>query len=131
MIPPGLLFCLDFLSADGWGQIFPKRPPPEKRRLMNIPKSFASDVLPPQQDTFTPVFSGGPPRTAVWSDPDSYVAFTLPWDPVHVKAYVHLSRMGSPFPPVLWTSCTQAPLAFNVRCSRALSPSARYPGMGI
>ena len=29
-----------------WGQIFPKWPPPEKGMLMNIPKSFASNVLP-------------------------------------------------------------------------------------
>ena len=36
-------------SADGWGQIFPKWPPPEKGTLMNyIPKSFASNALPPQ-----------------------------------------------------------------------------------
>ena len=31
---------------------------------MDIPQSFASNVFPPQQTTFTPVFSGGPPRTA-------------------------------------------------------------------
>ena len=45
---PGLL------SADGWGKIFPKWPPPEKCTLMNFPKSFASSVLPPQQATVTP-----------------------------------------------------------------------------
>ena len=33
--------------------------------------------------------------------------------------------MGSPFPPVPWSSCAQAPLAFNARCSGALSPCAR------
>ena len=56
VIPPGLLFALGLLSADGWGQIFPKWPPPEKCRLMNIPKSFASNTLPPQQVTFSPCF---------------------------------------------------------------------------
>ena len=30
VIPPGLLFGLELLSDDGWGQIFPKWPPPEK-----------------------------------------------------------------------------------------------------
>ena len=117
--------------TDGWGQIFPKWPPPEKGTLLNIPKSFSSNVLPPQQATFTPVFPGGPPRTAVSSAPDSYGDFALPWDPMHVKVCVCLLRMGSPFPPVLWSSCTQAPLAFNARCSRALSPSARSPRVRV
>ena len=82
MIPPVLLFALGLLSADGWGQISPKWPPPEKGTLMNIPKSFASNVLPPQQATFTPVFLGGSPRTAVRFDPDSYGDFALSCDPV-------------------------------------------------
>ena len=85
VIPPGLLFALGLLCADEWGRIFPKLPPPEKGTLLNIPKSFASSVLSPQQATFTPVFSGGPPRTAVRSDPDSYGDFALPWDPVSAR----------------------------------------------
>ena len=56
MIPPGLLFALGLLSDDGWGQIFSKWPPPEKRMLMNIPESFASSVLPPQEP-HSPLFS--------------------------------------------------------------------------
>ena len=54
VIPPGLLFGLGLLSADRWGHIFPKWPPPENGTQMDIPKSFASNVLPPQQATFTP-----------------------------------------------------------------------------
>ena len=104
--------------TDGWGQIFPKWPPPEKGTLLNIPESFAFNVLPSQQATFTPVFPGCPPRTAVKFDPDSYGDLALPWDPVRVKVCVRLLRMGCPFPPVPWSSCTQAPLAFNARCSR-------------
>ena len=64
-----------------------------------------------------PVFPGDRPRTAVTSNPDSYGAFALPWDPVQMKVCVSLSRMGSPFPSVLRSSCTQSPLAFNARCS--------------
>ena len=130
MIPPGLLFALGLLSADGWGQIFPKWPPLEKGMLLNIPKSFASNVLPPQQATFTPVFPGCPPRTAVRFDPDSYGDFALPWDPVHVKVCVRLLRMGSLFPPVLWSSCAQAPLAFNARCSRGSFSQCQIPTRG-
>ena len=117
MIPPGLLFALGLLSADGWGQIFPKWPPPEKGTLMNIPKSFASNVLPPQQATFTPAFPGGPPRTTARSDPDSHGDPALPWDTVHAKICVCLPRMWFPLPPVQWSSCTQAPLAFNATLS--------------
>ena len=85
VIPPGLLFGLGLLSPDGWGQIFPKWPPPEKHELMNIPKSFAATAIPPQQATVTPCLPRDPPRTADRSDPDSYGDFALPWDPVHVK----------------------------------------------
>ena len=48
LIPPGLLFGLGLLSADEWGQIFPKWPPLEEYTLVNIPDTFASSVLPPQ-----------------------------------------------------------------------------------
>ena len=53
LIPQGLLFGLGLLSTDGWGQIFPKWPPPEKYMLMNIPETFASNAVPLQQATFT------------------------------------------------------------------------------
>ena len=41
-----------------------------KALLLNIPESFAFNVLPSQQAMFTPVFPGCPPRTAVRFDPD-------------------------------------------------------------
>ena len=109
MIPPVLLFSLGLLGTEGWGQIFPKWPPPEKVTLLNIPESFASNILPSQQTTFIPFFPGGPPRIAVRFDSVSYGAFALPWDPVHMKVCVCLSRMGSLFPPVLWSSCALSP----------------------
>ena len=119
--------------TDGWGQIFPKWPPPEKCMPLITPESFASNVLPPQQATFTPVFPGGPPRTAVRFDPDSCGDVALPWDPVHMKACVCLSRIGSPFPPVLWSSCAQAPLAYNtlVAFLPMLDPQAWRPDIEL
>ena len=127
MIPPGLLFALGLLSSwlMGGARFSQNGHLQRKALLLNIPESFAFNVLPSQQATFTPVFPGCPPRTAVRFDPDSYGDFALPWDSVHVKVCVRLLRMGSPFPPVPWSSCTHAPLAFNARCSGALSPSAR------
>ena len=44
------------------------------------------------------VFPGDAPRTVVRSDPDSYGASALPWDPVHTKACVFLSRVEFLFP---------------------------------
>ena len=92
MIPPGLLFGLGLLSADGWDQVFPKWPPPENHGLMNIPKSFSSIVFPNKAHS-PPVFPGYPLRKAVRSDSDSYGEFALLWDPVHVKVCVRLFRM--------------------------------------
>ena len=128
MIPPGLLFALGLLRlTDGGARFSQNGPLQRKALLLNIPESFAFNVLPSQQATFTPVFPGCPPRTAVRFDPDSYGDFALPWDPVHMKVCVRLLRMGSPFPPVPWSSCTQAPLAFNARCSRGSFSQCQIP----
>ena len=111
MIPPGLLFALGLLSSwlTGGARFSQNGHLQRKAQLPNSPESFAFTVLPSQQAIFTPVFPGCPPRTAVRFDPDSYGDLALPWDPVHVKVCVHLLRMGSLFPPVLWSSCAQSP----------------------
>ena len=57
VIPPGLLFGLDLLSADDWGQIFLKCPPLEEHRLMNIPKIFASNGPSPTTSHSHPLFT--------------------------------------------------------------------------
>ena len=131
VIPPGLLFALALISADGYSQIFPKWPPPGKGILLNIPKSFASNVLPSQQATFTSVFPGGPPRTAVRSDPDSYGDFFLSWDPVHVKDCVCLLRVGSPLPTSHGAPAHKSHWPSVPDATGALSPSASSPHMGI
>ena len=77
-----------------------------------------------------PVFPGDPLRTTVIFDPDSYGVSSLPWDPVHMKTCVHLSRMESLFPPVLWSSCTQTLLALNTKCCRGSSSQYQIPGHG-
>ena len=112
------------------GPDFPQMATLGERQLLNIPESFSFNVLPSQQAAFTPVFPGCPPRTAVRSDPDSYGEFALPWDPVHMKVYVCLFGIMSPFPPVLWWSCTQAPLAFNARCSGGSFSQFQIPRCG-
>ena len=76
------------------------------------------------------VFLGYPPRTAVRSNPDSFGVSALLWDPLHMKACVHLSRMGSLSPPVLWSFCTQAPLALITRHSRGSFSQCPIPRHG-
>ena len=56
MIPPGLLFALGLLSTDGWGQISPKWPPPEKGTLMNIPRALLPMSF-PHNKPHSPLFS--------------------------------------------------------------------------
>ena len=127
VIPPGLLFGLGLLSADRWGHIFPKQPPPEKHTLMNIPKRFASNVLPPRQATVTPFFPRRSSKNCSQVQPRLLWSYALPWDPGHMEVCVRLSRMGFPFPPVPWSSCAQAPLAFNARYSGASFSQCQIP----
>ena len=130
LVPPGLLFGLGLLSTDRWGQIFPTWPPPEKWMLMKIPKSFASNVLPPQQATFTPAFPGGPPRTTARSDPDSHRDPTLPWDPVHMKVCVHLQEWGLCFPQSYGGPEYQPHQPLNARCSEGSFSQCQIPTCG-
>ena len=133
VIPPALEFSLGLLSLwlMGGARFSQNGHLQRKALLLNVPESFAFNVLPSQQATFTPVFPGCPPRTVVRFDLDFHGGFALPWDPVHVKVCVCFLRMGSPFPPVPWSSCAQAPLAFNARCSGALSPCTRSPHVRV
>ena len=58
---PNMDYCLPWGFSeltDRWGQVFPKWAPPEKGKLLNIPESFASNILPPQQ-AHSPLFSQG------------------------------------------------------------------------
>ena len=130
LFPPRSLFGLGLLSPGGWGQIFPKCLLLEEYMLMLIPKTIASNVLPPQPATVPPVCSGDPPRTAVRSDPDSCGVSALPWDLVYMKDCVYLSRIRSLFLPVLWSSCAQVPLAFNAKCSGGSFSQCQIPRHG-
>ena len=109
MIPPGLLFALGLLSG---GATFSQNGHLQRKATAEYSRELCLQC--PSLTT-----RHIPPRTAVRFDLGSYGDLALPWDPVHVKVHVCLLRMGSPFPPVLWSSCTQAPLAFNARSSRS------------
>ena len=82
-----------------------------------IIETFASNLLPPNEPQSWLVFLGDFLRTTGRSDTDSYGDSSLCWNSVHIKSYIFLSRVDSPFPPVSWSSCTQALLALNAQCS--------------
>ena len=119
------------LQAVGWGQVLvPKWWPLGALAPMNIPWGLCHPCLCPQSEPYLiPASPGDPLRSAGRSGPGSYEASALPWVPVHMKPGVHPPRVESLFPPVLWSSCTQVPLAFKAKSSDA-PPNARPSGWG-
>ena len=131
VILPGLLFFLGFLSIDGWGHIFPKCLSLDEHRMMNIPKSFASNALLPQQGTVSLCF----PRRS--SKNCSLVWPSFLWSPcfalgpsAHEILCVPFKNGESLFSPVLWSSCTWAQLAFNAGYSRGSLSQCQIPRCG-
>ena len=108
---------LGTLSADGWGQVLvPKWRPLGKLMPMSVLWGVCHQCPCPHSDhSLAP--AGDSPRPAGRFVSGSYEISALPWVPVQVKSCVHPPRMESLFPPVLWSSCTQALLAFKAKCS--------------
>ena len=73
---------------------------------------------------FPPVSLGGSPRSAHGSDPGSFQISVTVLGPGVCENCVYPLRMESLFPTALWVSCTQVPLAFKDRHSRASSSHA-------
>ena len=130
-IPPGLLFHLGLLSADGWSQIFPKWPPLEEYTLLNIPESFVSNVLPPQWATLTLCF----PRRSFQELQSRLTQIPMetllyPGTQCTCKPVCTFQEWGLPFLPVPRSSCTQAPVVFNARCSGGSFSQCQIPRHG-
>ena len=118
------------LQAVRWGQFLLPSPLGELT-LMNIPWGLCLQCpCPHSEPQLTPTSLGDPPRPAGRSGSGSYVVTALPWVPVHVKPYVHLSRVESLFLSVLCSSCTQAPKAFKAKCSGGYSFQCQTPRLG-
>ena len=130
VIPPRLLFGLGLFSADGWGQIFPKWPLPEKRTLMDIPKSFASNALPPQQVIVTSCFPRRSSKNCSQVQPRFLWSLCFALGPSARESLCVPFKNGVSLPPDLWSSCAQAPLAFNARCSRGSFSQCQIPRHG-
>ena len=92
--------------------------------------------LPPQcpclhcepQPTLSP--SGDPPRPADRADPGSYRVTALLRVPLHVETLCTHALIESLFPPILWSSCTQAPLVFKAKYSGGSSSQCQTPRQG-
>ena len=95
-----LVCCLAWgFSALKGGPYFPKCPPPGEFTLLIISVNLPPMSFPHNEPQLPPVFQGHPPRSTGRFDPDSYGVFSLPWDPVHMKACMHLSKVESIFSP--------------------------------
>ena len=107
------------LQAVGWSQVsVPKWPP--LGQLVPINMLWGLHLQSPcarsaPQPTHTS--PGDPPHHTGWSSPGSCGVTALFWVPVYVKSCVHPPRVQFLFLPVLWSSCTQALLAFKAKCS--------------
>ena len=99
--------------------------------LLNIPESFAFNVLPSQQATSTPVFPGCPPRTSDRSDPDSYGDLALPWNSVHVKVCVRLLRMGVSISPSPMELLRTSPTGLQCQMLQGLFLLVPDPHVGV
>ena len=73
-------------------------------------------------------FPGEPPRLTGKSDSDAYGVPALPW--AHMKLCVPPPSMESLFPLVLWSSCTQASLAYHAMSSNGSSSQCQTPRHG-
>ena len=61
---------------------------------------------------------------------DSYRVTALPWDLVYMKYCVCSPRVESLFTPVLWSSFSQAPLAFKAKCHGGSCSWCQTPRLG-
>ena len=129
MIPPGLLFGLVLLSAGGWARFSQNGHLQRKALLLNIPESFAFNVL-PSQATFTTVFPGCPPRTAVRFDPDSLGDFALPWDSARESLCVPFKNGVSISPSPVELLHT-SPTGLQCQMLQWLSPRVRSPHVRV
>ena len=130
VVPPASLSGLGLLSAVLWGQSFQKWQSLEENRLMNIPETFASNVLPNEPPSL-PLFPGDPLRTAVnlqprllWSlcfalGPSKHESLHAPFKN---GGLCFLQSCGAPVHKPHWPSMLNA--------LGAPFPNDRSPGMG-
>ena len=97
-----------------------------------FPDNSVSSVLSPFWATATPL----PPQETLQ---DQWVGLAyapvnsllFPWNLVHARTCVYPARVECLFPPVPWSNCNQALLAFKAKCSEGFSSLCQNPKLGI
>ena len=110
----------------------PKWQPPEQPPALHwaLPQCFCISVLYPRSGPKFPRLFRGPSKKSEEVLHQLIWPCFFPWVLVLRRPCVHPSRVKSLFPPVRWSSCTQAPLAFKVKCSRDSSSWCQTPRLG-
>ena len=93
------------------------------------------ELLPPgslslQSATATATSTGVASKPARRSDPGSYKVIAFSPGSWSIQNLVYPPRVEFLFPPVLWNSCDQTPLAFKGRFSGTSSSHCQTPGLG-
>ena len=98
---------------------------------MSTPQNYCHQCLCPCIEPQQPPTSAGDPAIpAGRSGPGSYeVTGFFPWV-VHTRPCVPPLRVEFLFPPVLWSSCNQTPLAFTARFSQGSSSRCQTLSLG-
>ena len=96
---------------------------------IDIPWGLCHQCPCPQSEPQLPPTPGDPSKLDE-SGPGSYEVITFALCPSYTRTGVHPPRVESLFPPVLWSSCIQALLAFKTNCSGGSSSQCQTSRLG-
>ena len=117
MIPPGLLFGLDFLQTIWVGPDFPKMATSRETHTDECSQELCLQCPSPQQATFTPCFPRRSSKNCSQVQPNFLWRFWFALGPSAHESLCVLFKNGVSVSAVPSSSCAQAPLAFNARSS--------------
>ena len=131
VIPRGLLFGLGLLSPGGWGQIFPNWPSLREAHSDDYSWYLCLQCSSPTRSHSHSLFSQEIPQGPQF-DLTQILMESLLFSGTQctLKPVCTFQGWGLNFPPVLWISCTQAPLALNTKCSRGSFSQCQIPRYG-
>ena len=121
------------LQVVGWGQVLlPKCQLLGELIQMNAPQYVRHWCLHPQSGPQpSPASPGDPPRQTGRSGPGSCEITAFALGPGARGSLCAPLRVESLFPPILWSSCNQAPLVFKVKRSGGSSSWCPTLGLGV
>ena len=121
------------LQAVGWGQVLGRKgwPPGGPTSMSTLQNYRCQFLCPCSEPQLPPASARHPPILAGRSGPVSHktTAF-FPESWLHTRPCVYPPRVKFLFPPVLWNSCDQTPLAFKTGFSGGSSSQFQIPRLG-